>query len=534
MLHLLKRAALLTLLLFSTAAPVRAAEFLLFYSNDVRGETEPCGCSAKQRGGMSRKAAQISQIAAAEQLPYLYLDSGGLLFKQTRLPAGQEEQAKIAAQGIVEAMQAMRCQAVGIGSHDLTGGVELLRQLQDSGQLTWLSMNLVDKKGNKPVFTPWLLTKTAGLSVAVLGLTDEKIQLTLADQKNYALLSPEQTLPKVLAQVRDKADMIILLSSGPETVNKKIAETYPEINLLLRSGPGAATAYPVMVNQTVFAQTGPRGKTLGLLRIVWTEAGKWDQQDLSAIRMEQSRLDRIILQMRRFQEKHENWDLSRDKDWQQLLADKQAAADKISTMLRQQKPPDKHLSRFTARFIPLESELPEDPAVLAIMDRTAQRINTFSKAEKAARPATAADPLRSLAGWQSCANCHAAQAAFWQQTGHARSMAALEAKKQQFNPDCVVCHVTLPDPAAAAIIKKNKLLLRLPEQFRRVSCESCHGPAAAHDADPTETPVPYCKPDEQVCKTCHQPEHDSHFVFAEKEKRIRCPSSTVELPPETR
>ena len=113
-------------------------------------------------------------------------------------------------------------------------------------------------------------------------------------------------------------------------------------------------------------------------------------------------------------------------------------------------------------------------------------------------------------------------------------MAALEAKKQQFNPDCVVCHVTLPDPAAAAAIKENKLLLRLPEQFRSVSCESCHGPGAAHDAEPTQTPVPRRQPDEQICKTCHQLEHDRHFVFTEKEKQIRCPDSAVELPPETR
>ncbi len=36
------RAALLPLLLL-TAAPVVAAEFLLFYSNDMHGEAEACG-----------------------------------------------------------------------------------------------------------------------------------------------------------------------------------------------------------------------------------------------------------------------------------------------------------------------------------------------------------------------------------------------------------------------------------------------------------------------------------------------------------
>ncbi len=35
--------ALSLLLLTVPAMPLRAADFLLFYSNDVHGETEPCG-----------------------------------------------------------------------------------------------------------------------------------------------------------------------------------------------------------------------------------------------------------------------------------------------------------------------------------------------------------------------------------------------------------------------------------------------------------------------------------------------------------
>jgi len=31
------------LLLLTMAHPLQAAEFLLFYANDVHGETEPCG-----------------------------------------------------------------------------------------------------------------------------------------------------------------------------------------------------------------------------------------------------------------------------------------------------------------------------------------------------------------------------------------------------------------------------------------------------------------------------------------------------------
>lgn len=37
------KSLLFALLLTVTAVPARAADFLLFYANDVRGETEPCG-----------------------------------------------------------------------------------------------------------------------------------------------------------------------------------------------------------------------------------------------------------------------------------------------------------------------------------------------------------------------------------------------------------------------------------------------------------------------------------------------------------
>ncbi len=42
---MLKKVSLpiIVLFLFLTVAPLSAAEFLLFYANDVHGETKPCG-----------------------------------------------------------------------------------------------------------------------------------------------------------------------------------------------------------------------------------------------------------------------------------------------------------------------------------------------------------------------------------------------------------------------------------------------------------------------------------------------------------
>ena len=131
----------------------------------------------------------MPRIAGQEQLPWLHIDSGGLLFKQTKLAAGQEDAGAIAADGIAEAMQAMNCRALGIAPHDLAGGVGLLKRFQQERQLAWLSMNLVEAAGKRPVFPSWLLTEIAGLPVAVLGLTGGPAVLEAApDKADYAVL----------------------------------------------------------------------------------------------------------------------------------------------------------------------------------------------------------------------------------------------------------------------------------------------------------------------------------------------------------
>ncbi len=420
------------------------------------------------------------------------------------------------AAGIAKAMQSMNCRAIGLEAHDLAGGVVLLKKLQQEQQLTWLSMNLVDAKKKQPVFTPYLLTEVAGMQVAVLGLTNGQMVLDAApDKVDYTVLPWKETLPKVIEQVKGKAAMIILLSSYPYEVNKEIAEAYPAINLMLTSGPAAATTYPFMVGSTLFAQTGARGKTLGMMRINWTEAGKWEESNLSKIRLEQNRLDQINLQLSRLEQQK-----AQETGYQKLVAEKQKAEQNINALQEKKKTEGEHLCHFSNQFIALESSLPEDPKVREIMTRTKQQVNDLHQERSATEQSAAL--LKTLAGWQKCAQCHVQQATFWQKTRHAASIQTLEKKQQQFNEDCLLCHVTLPH-YNAAMVKAEKLLLQLPEQLKRVSCESCHGMAAAHAGNPAAVPVPMPKPAEQVCTGCHTPDHDSHFVFADKIAKVRCP-----------
>ena len=60
----------------------------------------------------------------------MFVDSGSLLFKHKKIQAKKELAEKAQADGLAAAMQAMNCQAVGIGAHDLAGGLSVLKDLQ--------------------------------------------------------------------------------------------------------------------------------------------------------------------------------------------------------------------------------------------------------------------------------------------------------------------------------------------------------------------------------------------------------------------
>lgn len=501
---------LLLLLGCLAAAPLRAADFLLFYSNDVRGETEPCGCRARQLGGLARQALQISTLAKQEQLPSLFLNSGGLLFKQATTPAGQERQEEIRAEGIAEAMRVMGCRASGIETHDLAGGVELLRRFQAEGRLTWLSMNLAEAKSGSLVFAPSLLTEVAGTRAAVLGLTGSIDNAP--DKERHVLLPWTETLPKELARLKGQVEMIILLSSLPEKSNTEIAEAHPEISLILASGAAAAT-HPFLVRETLCAQTGARGKNLGMMRISWTAAKKWAQYGFREISQVQQQLDSVNLLLDRLERKDQ---VGKER----LLAEKRQLEENLKVLRATRKATDENSCRFSNQFVALDSSLPEDPKVREIMLEMTRNINALNQERQDGASRTSS--LSTLSGWQRCVKCHPAQAAFWEQTAHARSVQTLKNKEQQFNQDCLVCHVTLPHYDLTKI-KVERLLLQLPERLQNVGCEVCHGASAAHAANPAKARTPRPQPNEQVCLGCHTPEHDGNFIFAEKAARARCP-----------
>jgi hypothetical protein len=109
-----------------------------------------------------------------------------------------------------------------------------------------------------------------------------------------------------------------------------------------------------------------------------------------------------------------------------------------------------------------------------------------------------------VAGTDACRTCHTADAAIWDASAHAHAWETLVASGSHVDPSCQHCHTTGFGRQGGFESVRRSILLT------NVGCESCHGPSAAHTADP-KTMTGFGASAKDQCTTCHDHENSPHF-----------------------
>ncbi len=477
-------------------------------------------------GGLPKKTHSLHELRKRSK-ELLAVDAGALLFKEEQLPAGQEQQLKTTAMGIVSAYNETGFQAVGVSRQDLAAGLAFLLEVQKHSQFSWVSSNLVNKRNGKHHFAPHTLVKAGQLTVAILGLTGEGNGSIFSPEDDALILPWQQALLPQIAQVQGKADMLILLSNYPEEENRKIAAAHPEIHLLVQAGTRKENMEPTLVNNTLITQVEQQGKYVALLNVSWNKTTRrWHSpEEKETLLKKKNELDRTLWLIGRHQRKGDPLTLYSDDPasmqlYKELLLQKDILVAEVKLLEDKEARKDHAaFSAFTFRFSPMNAEIPDDHKVRSLVDATTREVNSLNRKAAAAgsqdrATASGEDAHSGYAGSSSCTPCHAGQEKKWLKTRHARAYDTLEKREQQFNTNCVPCHVTgaLALPPAA--------VLRLGKELQQVGCESCHGPAGRHASSP-ESQKP-AQPTASACLNCHTREHDDNFDFATDLARLNC------------
>jgi len=150
------------------------------------------------------------------------------------------------------------------------------------------------------------------------------------------------------------------------------------------------------------------------------------------------------------------------------------------------------------------------------MSETELRVRLESLADGTAEKPLLAFPDGPSVGTAECKSCHESAHGgrkAWKKSPHGHAMRTLSKADKASEAGCVACHATQRSYGLGAATSA-------VEDFRvdeGVGCESCHGPAQSHIADPRKDNIiglgdscPECVI-EAICTGCHNPEWDPEW-----------------------
>ncbi len=253
-------------------------EFTLLSTNDLHANLVPFKQGDKYKdqmpslenvGGAARRATLINQERANPNQGYV------LLFDSGDLTLGSSPLAKaFRGEPDIEIMNAMGLTAMGPGNHEFEHPSKYTLQNLRASNFPWLCANLVDEKTGKLFLEPYVINEYGGVRVALLGLIT-----SLVNKDNYKgrkelgliQIDPIEVAKKMVPEIRQKADIVIVLSHLGYTLDKELAAAVPGIDVILGGHSHTRLATPTMVKVAE-----PTACSLGAVPVV--QAYQWGSE----------------------------------------------------------------------------------------------------------------------------------------------------------------------------------------------------------------------------------------------------------------
>jgi len=415
-------------------------------------------------GGLARSVSYIKAFKQRSntEVPTLVVDAGNLFtddrFSADQLPAEVMTKNKWVVKGYGD----FHHDAANISYNDLPYLTELFKKdgydkrLSDypfMDRLISANVQPTDDQHRTPIrYVIREITLKRGnpgqkLRVGIVGFTEGKPTSPTESQDVYAgyrVSDPFEAARKVLPELKQKSDFIIALAYMPLDKAQRLATENSEIDTIIGARQTSNMDEPQHFSRATITYAFNQTKYLGELRVYVKSDGTIENQ----------------------------------------------------------------LNRYVA----LDSVIPDDngaeEVVTSAHTEFTNEQNQAAQASQEARPIKASPMLGGdspYVGVDTCAGCHQKEHDIWVTTRHSHAMATLEKKSEQFDNECVRCHVV-------GYQRGGFQTLYTTPQFANVQCEECHGPGRQHASNPGKgygfvaTPV--------GCMQCHKEPNDPDFNFA--------------------
>lgn len=340
----------------------------MVYSSNVNGEIERCGCAVNPLGGFARRAAEVERIRG-EVDGIVSVDAGDLFLPWAEAPKrGTAREVERRARVIAEAYGQMGVLAVTPGEADLALGPVVLARVLGEAKVAGVSANLTDLKG-QAVFEAERIVDVAGVKVGIFGVT--AADAVKARAEGWVVRDPVVAARAAVASLRARGVKIVLalVHVGPMTESRRLLREVPGVDwaVLGHSGRNLELPEPAGGARMVEAMAG--GRNLGRVDL-HVVAG--DGRGPYAERAARAQLESILADHRHQVAEYERLLPLPDKPeprefYEKRLADLRRAIARETAELAAM-PPRVSGNWFDSRVIPLDTALPDQPEMAALVD----------------------------------------------------------------------------------------------------------------------------------------------------------------------
>lgn len=494
-------------------AATKTAEFDLFVFGRTLGTIAPCGCTTEPLGGLQyafgfiQRESQPGARLVVEPGSFLYPDPTGPEWPSDEAEWGQAEQRAMALQGRFS--QLGEELVSGIGPNDLVSP-------QGSAALGKHPMPRVAANLDKPAagvggIEPFKLAPLSSDGVKlVVGVTGVVDPAAPGADKLGVLGDPVTAATNTIRQMKSEgAGSVIVLAHGTRAFAERIAREAPGADLvvvgLVENLDRQRLGNPMAkIGDSFIVEPGEMLQTITHLQLrvdasqpIVPKPNAWTVVDSKAAR--QAELDRVAKQI-------EEIEAEGDAD-PAFVKRLEAQRERLAAALKQE-PRGAVIATFDQAKVTCKLP-PDDQAKAKLTEYNAWVADGNKKRFAGVKAPPAPEGTASYVGTDECDTCHEEAVAQWKSTVHAGAFQTLVDTNQQYDLSCVSCHVTgFREPGGSEVVEN--------EGLRDVQCEVCHGPGSLHAEDPEgddgaqhiELTVK-----EEVCITCHTPEHSDTFDY---------------------
>ncbi len=250
----------LVILIISGSCIAQNEKVVLIYSHNTNGVLENCNCPERSFGALEKRAAIIDSIRNVEK-NVLLLDSGDILDIQP---------SRLLHDHVVQAYKYMNYDYWTPGDQDFIEGGDFFINLLKGMPASLVSSNILYK--GALIGEPYSVEKIGNLRLGITGTINDDLHKYLESPLNndFVFQNQYESLKPVIKELIEKTQYIILLSHSGIERDRRIADLYPEINLIIGGHSQTILTQPEKVGSTWITQVGESGYRIGIFKI-WFE-----------------------------------------------------------------------------------------------------------------------------------------------------------------------------------------------------------------------------------------------------------------------